>query len=323
MTDHIALIVNPIATRASDGLRQRVEAILGGAGSVTTFITERGGHAGKLASRAIAEGANIVAVIGGDGTVNDVAAAVTSTDVGLVPIPAGSTNVFARAMGWPHPARRALPALEQALFAPHWREVTLGRVETGPNDRVFCVNAGVGLDAETIHRVEAHPWIKTRFRNAGVAVATLQTVHSTRNEQVTVTADGNEPMAVTSLVVVCGSPYAFLGPRALDLAPEANFDGRLRWFGFPSVSWGALAGAFGGAIRGGRHIGRRDFVDGWATRSIIVEARRPVAVQADGEPLGWHTFVRITPGPTLRVLVPSTSMDAQPASDGDAPLVRA
>ncbi len=323
MTLHIALIVNPVATRASDGLRDRVESILGGAGTVTTFITERGGHAGKLASRAIAEGANIVAVIGGDGTVNDVAAALTGTDVGLVPIPAGSTNVFARAMGWPHPSRRALPALEHALLAPHWRDVTLGRVEAGPNDRVFCVNAGVGLDAATIHRVEAHPWIKTRFRNAGVSLTTLRTVRSTRHQHVTVTADGNEPVEVASLVAVCGSPYAFLGRRPLDLAPDAQFDGRLRWFGFPSVSWSALAGAFSGAIRGGRHIGRGNYVDGWATRSIVIESRHPVAVQADGEPLGWHTFIRLTPGPTLRVLVPSTSMEAQPASDDDAPLVRA
>jgi hypothetical protein len=45
-------------------------------------------------------------------------------------------------------------------------------------------------------------------------------------------------------------------------------------------------------------------MDGWAGDEIVVESARPAAVQADGEPLGWHTRVRIAPGPSLRVLIP-------------------
>jgi diacylglycerol kinase family enzyme len=304
MSERVVLIVNPVATRANPQLRDRLEAALAARGDVSVLVTERAGQAGALAARAVAEGASMVVVLGGDGTVNEAAMTLSDGDVGLVPIPAGSTNVFARALGWPHPARRAIPALERALNSPVWRDVHLARIEAGENDRIVCMNAGVGLDAATIHRVEAHPWMKTRFRHAGVSVATLRTVSASRRTAISVTIDGNEAIDLASIMVVCGSPYAYLGPRPLDLAPDAHFDGRLRWFGLPAISWAALAGAFGGAVRGGRHIGHARYADGWAERSIIIESRHPVAVQADGEPLGWHTFVRITPGPTLRVLVP-------------------
>jgi diacylglycerol kinase family enzyme len=307
MSERVALIVNPVATRTNPQLRDRLEAALAARGDVSVLVTERAGQAGALTARAVAEGASTVVVLGGDGTVNEAAMTLSGGDVGLVPIPAGSTNVFARALGWPHPARRAIPALERALNSPVWRDVHLARIEAGENDRIVCMNAGVGLDAETIHRVEAHPWIKTRFRHAGVSVATLRTVSASRRTAISVTIDGNEAIDLASIMVVCGSPYAYVGPRALDLAPDAHFDGRLRWFGLPAISWAALAGAFGGAVRGGRHIGHARYADGWAERSIVIESRHPVAVQADGEPLGWHTFVRITPGPTLRVLVPSSA----------------
>lgn len=305
MSDRVALIVNPVATRANPQIRDRVEAALGSRGPLSVLVTERGGQAGALAARAVAEGASMVVVLGGDGTVSEAAGTLSGGDVGLVPIPAGSTNVFARALGWPHHTRRAIRALEHALNTPVWREVHLARIEAGENNRIVCMNAGVGLDAETIHRVEAHPWIKTRFRHAGVSVATVRTVSASRRTAISVTVDGNEAIDLASIMVVCGSPYAYVGPRPLDLAPDARFDGRLRWFGLPSLSWAALAGALSGAVRGGRHIGGSRYADGWAERSIVIESRHPVAVQCDGEPLGWHTFVRITPGPTLRVLVPT------------------
>jgi len=246
--------------------------------------------------------------MGGDGTVNEVACTLAGTSTALAVLPAGSTNVFARALGWPHAARLALPALATALRDPRFRDVTLGQIEYGSTRRVFCVNAGTGIDAETIHLVEARPWLKTKFRQLGVGgAAVIAAARAARhNHVITVAIDDDAPRRLATLLVACGAPFAYLGSRELDLVPGAAFDGRLRWVGLRSSGLTQVGRVAVGALRGGRHLGQNHVVDGWAMQQIVVTSDRPVALQTDGEPLGWHTRVRLSPGPVLRTLVPPT-----------------
>lgn len=305
MAERIVLIVNPTATRAGPGMRRQAESALRAVGLGDVRLTERSGHAAELATNAREEGAEIVVVLGGDGTVNEVAGALAGSDTILAALPAGSTNVFARALGWPHPAARALPVVVEALRAPGWRAVRLGRIEAGTVDRVFCVNAGIGLDADAVHLVEARPWLKTRLRHAGFAGATLlAAIHAARHApDLSVRVDRGDAQTMKSLIVACGAPYAYLGRRALDLAPDADFGDRLRWMGLRSARLTTVAGAVTGALRGGRHLSMRSVAAGWALDDVTAAAAAPAAVQADGEPLGWHTNVRMSHGPALRTLI--------------------
>lgn len=306
MAERLALIVNPAATRTRAGLLQQVEDVLSPLGLGTVAVTSYGGHAAVLAAEARDAGATIVVPLGGDGTVNEVAGVLSGTDIAVAPLPGGSTNVFARALGWPYPLAQTLPALAAALVAPDFRDVILGRVQAGDVDRIFCVNAGVGLDAETVHLVEARPWIKTRFRHAGFAATTLvAAVREARHPpDIAVSVDGGATDLFTAAIVACGSPYAFFGPRPLDLVPSADFGPRLRWIGLRSARLRSLGAIVGGALRGGRHLARAAVASGWADREIVIRTDRPVAVQADGEPLGYHEAIRLAPGPTLRTLRP-------------------
>ena len=308
MTDRLALIVNPAATRAGPHLRDQAVQTLTPLGLFSVTETSRGGDGARLAEDAVADGATLVVAMGGDGTVNEVACTLAGTSTALAVLPAGSTNVFARALGWPHPARLALPDLATALRNPRFRDVTLGQVEYGGMRRVFCINAGTGIDAETIHLVEARPWLKTKFRQLGVGGATVITAaRAARHTSViTVAIDDDALRQFTTLLVACGAPFAYLGSRQLDLVPGAAFDGRLRWVGLLSSGFTHFGRVVVGALRGGRHLGQKDVIDGWATQQIVVTSDRPVALQADGEPLGWHTRVRMSPGPVLRTLIPAT-----------------
>lgn len=318
MAERIALVVNPHATRVRPALIGMTIDALGPLDPAEVASTQRAGHGGILATQAVERGATLIVVLGGDGTVNEVAAALAGTDVALVPLAGGSTNVFARALGWPHPASAAISLLRAALDSPTWRVVRIGRVEAGTIDQVFCVNVGVGLDADAVQLVEARPWLKRRFRHLGFGAATLAAaVKAARHPaELVATVDHGPAVAVTSLVAACGAPYAFLGPRPLELVPGADFGDRLRWMGLRSARLGPVAGAVGGALRGGRHLGRATIVDGWATEEIEVQSPRPAAVQADGEPLGWHTRIRISPGPQLRVLSPPAVAPGSPAATG-------
>lgn len=305
MAERVALVVNPRATRVRPALIQMTIDALGPLDAAEVASTEHAGHGGVLATAAAERGATVIVVLGGDGTVSEVAAALAGTDVALVPLSGGSTNVFARALGWPHPASAAIPLLRPALDLPAWRDIHIGRVRAGTIDQVFCVNVGVGLDADAVQLVEARPWLKRRLRHLGFGAATVAAaVKAARHPaELVAVVDSGPPQRFTSLIAACGSPYAFLGPRPLDLVPGADFgDPRLRWMGLQSAGLGAVAGAVGGALRGGSHLGRATIADGWAGEEISVQSTHPVAVQADGEPLGWHTRIRITPGPQLRVL---------------------
>jgi diacylglycerol kinase family enzyme len=299
------LVVNPTATKADPALRAAAVRTLARRAPLQVHATKGPGDARALAARAVAAGAAVVVVLGGDGTVSEVAQAVSGTGVPLVPLPAGSTNVFARALGWPAAPHAAVSRLGPALDRCARRELVVGRLIAGPHDRPFVVNAGMGLDAEVVHAVESRPALKRLLRQAAFAGATAGAARRLAREaaHIRVSADGGPERDVVSLVAACGTPYSYVGPLALDLLPGAAFDGRLRWGGLPRGRLGDLAAVLAAALRGGGG-GPPGLVGGWARRSLLARADRPVAIQADGEPLGWHADLRLEPGPRVVVLLP-------------------
>ena len=145
----IAAIINPVSGAGMDPhVADRRVALIRDELSrrkleVSIHLTERSGHARELALAAVAEGADLLIVWGGDGTLNEVgaAAAGSSTSIGI--IPAGSGNGFAGALGIP---RDPPLALAKALEAPA-RAVDVGVL----GDRRFLNIAGIGVDARIAH----------------------------------------------------------------------------------------------------------------------------------------------------------------------------
>jgi diacylglycerol kinase family enzyme len=246
--------------------------------------------------------------MGGDGTANEVAGAVADSGVAMTALPAGGTNIFARALGWPAAPALALQSLVRALDRPHLRELRLGELTLGPGadgeprTRVFCVNAGVGLDAETVHLVEAHQGLKRALGQAGFVLAAARSFgHRSR---LIATVDDGDEIELATLVAACGAPYAYLGRRRFDLVPGAAFDGRLEWLGLRRARPHEVAMIVGRALDGARHLGHPALAHGLASRAIEIRAEPPVAVQSDGEPLGRHTVISIRPGPRIHTLTP-------------------
>jgi diacylglycerol kinase family enzyme len=260
-----------------------------------------------LAAEAAAAGARVVVALGGDGTANEVAAALAGGPAVIAIVPAGSTNVFARAIGWPAAPQNALVALAAALPGGATRPLVLGRLRAGSVDRVFCVNAGLGIDAEVVHGVETRPRLKRRLGQAAYAAISVDALAraARRAPVLRVTVDARAPVVVRSLVVVCASPYAWLGPRPLDLVPGPAHEGRLAWLGLLRARPTEIVRLGVRIVRGGAHLDHPALVHGRAERSIAVDAEPPVLVQADGEPLGWHSEAWLGPGPTVIALRPA------------------
>lgn len=97
-------------------------------------------HATELAKNAIAEGCDVVVAMGGDGTLNEVARAVTNTSAILGLIPCGSGNGLGRHLGLPNGGTASLRVL---------RKATVRTIDTGvANGLPFFNVMGVGFDAE-------------------------------------------------------------------------------------------------------------------------------------------------------------------------------
>jgi diacylglycerol kinase family enzyme len=120
----------------------------------------------EAAARAIAARTAVVAV-GGDGTLNTVAQAAHAEGCAMGVVPQGTFNYFARTHGIP-----ADPA-EAARLLLGWTPLPVQVAAV--NDRVFLVNASVGLYPELLEDREAY---KARFGRSrwvafGAACATL------------------------------------------------------------------------------------------------------------------------------------------------------
>ncbi len=113
--------------------------------------TERPWHAAELAQQAAAQGFDVVASAGGDGTANEVLNGLMRAKMaGLRPpamavLPVGRGNDFAFSMGVP----TSLEAGCQALAGNHRKSIDVGRVSGGlyPQGRYFGNGVGIGFDA--------------------------------------------------------------------------------------------------------------------------------------------------------------------------------
>src|SRR5687768_11626607 len=153
------VIVNPYAPTVSDRLKSLVVHALSSRYEVTSFDTQRQGHATELTREAAREGYDVVVAFGGDGTLNEAANGLAGTGVPLTHLPGGATNVFCKMLGMPG---EIVDATEHLLrIADDWRprKVDLGRM----NDRYFTFTAGFGLDASVVKSVDLRPGRKHRM----------------------------------------------------------------------------------------------------------------------------------------------------------------
>jgi YegS/Rv2252/BmrU family lipid kinase len=106
----------------------------------TIVLTERPRHGTELARRAVDEGCERVVAIGGDGTLNEIAAALVGTDTALGLIPCGSGNGLGRHLGIPGPGKGAFRTLLDG---------TMRAIDTGSADgHAFFNVMGLGFDAD-------------------------------------------------------------------------------------------------------------------------------------------------------------------------------
>ncbi|MCZ3389174.1 MAG: diacylglycerol kinase family lipid kinase [Actinomycetia bacterium] len=223
------LIVNPGATTTSPRARDVLTQALASEVSLEITETKARGHAAELAFDAARSGVELVLVLGGDGTVNEVVNGLLADGVDVdsptvAVVPGGSTNVFARSLGMPEDQVEATGYLLELLRAGTERTIGLGRAD----HRWFTFTAGLGLDADVVARVEQKRAAGRRsshalyVRTAASSVARRSARHSPPLRLTGLDDTVDEP--VSMVLVGNTSPWTYLGRLRVDPFPGASFD---------------------------------------------------------------------------------------------------
>ncbi|HWC33669.1 MAG TPA: diacylglycerol kinase family protein [Mycobacteriales bacterium] len=289
------LVVNPQATATSARERDVLIRALGSDLKVDLAETTHRGHAIELGAQAVEEAVDLVVVLGGDGTINEVVNGLLGSGEwrgpseetpALAVVPGGSTNVFSRALGVSRDPVEATSELLEALRADRFRRITLGRV----NERWFTFTAGVGLDADAVRRVErarSKGRRSTPSRYTRCAV-TAYFASEKRKPPLTLHIPGEEPLTGIYLGITSNtSPWTYFRSQPIVLTPHCTFDGGLDLvvrdrMGLASTLWAASGMLSSRGLRG-RHS--RAFHD-LAEFTLTLDA--PMHLEVDGDYLGVH-----------------------------------
>ncbi|MFI6324166.1 diacylglycerol/lipid kinase family protein [Nonomuraea sp. NPDC050556] len=311
------LLVNPKATTTNHRTRDVLIRALGAAVDLTVEETGYRGHAATLAGTACAKGFDAVAVLGGDGTINETVNGLLNADTGasadtrpaLMVIPGGSANVFARALGLPNDPVEATGAVLEALQEDRRRTVGLGQALWDNESRYFTFCSGMGYDAEVVRAVEG-------LRGAGRKATPARYVNTAvrhyfltdkRHPAITVTGPGIPTAKGVYLAIISNtSPWTYVGSRPVSPTPWASFETGLDLLGLQRMGLPSflpivrqILRESDGSLPHGRHL-----VQLHDEPEFTLTAERPVAFQLDGDYLGereWVTF-RSIPN-ALQVLV--------------------
>ncbi len=282
------IIVNPYASTVSDRLRNLVVYALRGRYRVHAVDTESRDHATEICRQAADEGYDVVVAFGGDGTFNEAANGLAGSDTPLCCLPGGRANVWCRITGIPIDI---VDATEHLLAMAHdWRprRVDIGRV----NDRCFLFSAGVGLDANVVERVDAHPQLKRRLGEwyyAWAGISTFNRRYLVGPPRFAATVDGEEVEGVTA-IVQNARPYTFFGDRPVDMAEGAALDSgdlsgivlrRASLLDMPTIILRAFAGGL-------RVAGHRRVAGFRGLREMTIRSldERALPLQVDGDFIG-------------------------------------
>lgn len=250
--------------------------------------TQYAQHASKLALDAIIDSADIIAAVGGDGTVNEVGRALINTEGVLAIIPVGSGNGLARHLGIPVGLTKALKALNYSNPAV---------IDTAKiNEKTFLGVAGIGFDAHVAHQF-------AQFGKRGFfsyCQVVLKEFSLYKTQYYSIAIDGKQiNRKAFVLTFANSSQYG----NDFIIAPKANVsDGYLDLVIIDDIPWYSIPQflfRFGQSTLNHSHR-----FETYPFKEITIQ-HPAIKAHVDGEPVFFENEIKVTIQPkSLKVLVP-------------------
>lgn len=168
------------------GIKARVELIDGGA------------IAGKV-QEAVDEGADLVVVGGGDGSISGAAGVLAGTNTRLGIVPLGTLNHFARDLGIPLKLDEAAALIANGKV----REVDVAQV----NGRTFINNSAIGLYPLMVIDRDLQQQRLGRSKRLAMIVAAARTLARFHHDRLTLTVNDEQAKLDTPLLFVGNNDY--------------------------------------------------------------------------------------------------------------------
>jgi diacylglycerol kinase family enzyme len=285
----ILVVTNPRATAMSPRERDVLAHALASEADLEVVDTENRGHAAALACRAMRNGTDVVVALGGDGTVNEVINGLLTDGVhprvpALGIVPAGSTNVFVRALGLPNDPIEATGALLEGLRTGSRRSVSMGVAD----DRYFCFAAGIGFDAAIVHGVERKRRQGKRSTHVLYSRVGVREFFRSdrRHPHLSIELpDGTRYDNVYFAIVANADPWTFVGNRPLHPTPDVTFESGLAVYARRRMGIAGMLFSMARLSGGRPKVGNRGAHVVHDLEHITVLADEPLPFQVDGDAL--------------------------------------
>lgn len=321
----VTVIINPVSGAGDCEARQASisDALSDRGYTCQFFATAPDVEVKATVKEAIQNGAELILVAGGDGTVMQVIAALIDTDVLLAIIPSGTGNLLALNLGIPTSILEAVEiALDgapcaidlarvrtRAVRAPSERSIMEKTArQSAPENRngdewqYFAIMGGIGLDAHMIR--DADRSMKRTWGVLAYLGAILKNLRR-RASPVSVSIDGNPPIRRRIKTVLVANMGKVIG--GLAAFPNADpADGVLDIGLIMSSSIGAWLRLLWMALCGRPHDSPS--MDVFRGKHIVIRSSAVEPVELDGEICGYTNEMTIEAMPrAVSVMLPAIS----------------
>jgi diacylglycerol kinase (ATP) len=271
----VFVIVNPAAGGGLAAEVQRTIQPQFASGACEIHETAPDVDLAPVVRAALARGVDLVVAAGGDGTISAVANGLVGSSTPLGILPLGTANVLAQELGIPLDLEGACRLLGSARSTRAIDAMQVG-------DRVYFTQVGVGIDALMIRDTSREQ--KRRFGRLAYLWTAFERLLGFQPQRFSIEVDGQHLRRRASMVVVAN--VGTLGQAPFRWGPQISVDdGRLdicivrarTALDYLALAWHVLLGQFR------RHRNVRYLV---AERTIAIDTKRRLPVQADGEIIG-------------------------------------
>jgi diacylglycerol kinase (ATP) len=293
------IVVNPKAGQDSVPalLRKIGGAYAARSANFDIAITEYAGHATVLARSAAQDGYSAVAVVGGDGSLAEVATGLVGTGIPVALIPRGTANQVALNLGIPRAFEAAVETAVNGVPTP----IDLGEVD----GRAFALVAGAGFDAEVM--AAATRELKERWGFGAYVYGALKQAMTHNPARFCITADGQELeiSAVSVMIANVGALFTKYIPVRFPLTPKPLGSWHDGLFDIVIVAPKSVPGWAGVLWNAGlKKFGGNENLIHLQARHVTIKADQPVATQIDGDPVGTTPLTATVIEQGVRIMLP-------------------
>jgi YegS/Rv2252/BmrU family lipid kinase len=288
---NLRILINPIA---GHGLGARINSFIDKSGiqdhyKVEIKTTEYPRHAYELAKAAVNENIDVVAAVGGDGTVNEVASALFESNTSLAIIPVGSGNGLARHIGMSLDPITCLKQISTAKF---------DKIDSLFINNRFALNvSGFGFDGYVA-------WLFNKSAKRGITTYTkIGLQEYLKYPSINFTIDVNDEIIQKDAHMIVIANASQFGNAAI-IAPKADLQDKMLdliivsrpgILELPSMMYNLFTG----------NLKENNYIKMIKCESFTATSDRPIHLHIDGEgnePLS-SISVKIAPN-SLRILLP-------------------